>query len=282
MRTSAKLCKKINGLFPLPRHPFNLQSGGVMTYGEWQYEKGKDTIKFYLCFTDAREMFFGKVVLDIGCGAAGKSLYYASLGAEKIYGVDILESYKAEACALAQKLGLAGKFEFVCADASALPFEDGSADTIIMNDAMEHVANPEKVLREAMRTLRRGGRLYLNFPPYYHPFGAHLSDAIGIPWVQLFFSDAALIEVYRDAVRNLPDGPRRLAFRISRGEDGEEYFSYINKMTIRKFKEILKRTSITPVYYHEAPLRGFLSPLARVAGLKEGLVKMVVCVLEKN
>ena len=41
-------------------------------------------------------MFKDKTVADIGCGAAGKSLYYASLGAKKVLGVEILAKYEAE------------------------------------------------------------------------------------------------------------------------------------------------------------------------------------------
>jgi ubiquinone/menaquinone biosynthesis C-methylase UbiE len=281
MTPPAKLCKAINSLFPLPVHPFNLNNDGVMTYGEWQYKMGAETIKFYLPYSNAQAMFAGKTVLDIGCGAAGKTLYYASLGAKKIYGAEILEKYRDEALAHAAKLGLADRFEFICADAAKLPLAGTSVDTIIMNDAMEHVDEPEAVLRECLRVLAAGGRLYLNFPPYHHPFVAHLSDAVGIPWVHLFFSDATLIQVYRDAVAGLPDGGERVAFRISRGADGVEYFSYINKMTIKRFKGILDNLGIRPAYYAEIPLRNALKPLTAVPGLREGFIKMVVCVIEK-
>ena len=38
----------LNKLFKLPKHPFNMQQNGEMTYAEWQFFKGQDTIKFYL------------------------------------------------------------------------------------------------------------------------------------------------------------------------------------------------------------------------------------------
>ena len=37
-----------NKLFPKPVHPFNLQNAGGKSYAEWQYEKGAETIKFYV------------------------------------------------------------------------------------------------------------------------------------------------------------------------------------------------------------------------------------------
>ncbi|MBE6680052.1 MAG: class I SAM-dependent methyltransferase [Ruminococcaceae bacterium] len=280
MRVSTKILLKLNKLFKAPVHPLNLQNDGVMSYAMWQYTKGAETIKFYLDFCSEEDMFKGKTVLDIGCGAAGKSLYYASRGANVI-GVEILEKYRAEASALADELGLSDKFTFVCADAASLPFEDSTIDTIIMNDAMEHVSNPEAVIDECMRVLTPGGRLFVNFPPINHPFGAHLSDLIYIPWVHLFFSEAALVEAYKELAKTVPDGDDRVAFRISKKEDGSEYFSYINHMSIKRFNRILKSKGITPAYLKHIPLRSIVKPLAALPLLKECFVKMVVCVFKK-
>ena len=83
MRLSSKILKSINPLFPKQVHPFNLQNEGNKTYAEWQFEKGANTIAFYTQKYTPEEMFKDKYVLDMGCGAGGKSLYYASLGAKK-------------------------------------------------------------------------------------------------------------------------------------------------------------------------------------------------------
>jgi len=69
MGVKVSVCKAINKLFPLPVHPFNLQNEGVKTYAQWQYEKGEETLRFYLEKVTKEEMFKDKVVLDIGCGA---------------------------------------------------------------------------------------------------------------------------------------------------------------------------------------------------------------------
>ena len=281
MKFSTKVLLALNRCFKPPVHPLNLQNDGVMSYAMWQYKRGEETIKNYLAFTSKEEMFSGKTVVDIGCGAGGKSLYYAACGAEKVIGVEILESYRAEATALANELGLADRFEFICADAAALPFADGSIDTLIMNDAMEHVGRPDAVLAEALRVLAKGGRLFVNFPPLNHPFGAHLSDLIYIPWVHLFFPESTLVEAYKHLARSVPDGDDRVAFRISTQEDGREYFSYINHMTIRRFDGILKQYGVSPVYRRHIPLRPFLAPLSKLPFFRELFVKMVVCVFEK-
>ena len=274
--------KTVNRLFKPVVHPFNLNNDGVKTYAMWQFEKGEETIKNYLSYTTKEEMFYNKTILDIGCGAGGKSLYYITLGAEHVFGVDVVASYKDESETLAATLGLSDKFTFINADAKNLPYPDGSFDTIIMNDAMEHVGEPEEVLKEVLRVLKPGGKVYINFPPYNHPFGAHLSDAINIPWVHLFFSEKTLIKEYKELVKDLPDGKSRIDFRISKNENGEEYFSYINKMTLKRFKKILKKLDITPVYYNEMPLRNIVKFFARLPVFNEMFVKMAVCVIEKK
>lgn len=281
MSIKVKLCKTVNGIFPLPVHPFNLQNDKVKSYAEWQFEKADDTIKFYLSKVSKKDMFEGKNVLDIGCGAAGKTLNYASCGVNKIVGVEVLEHYRTQAEEMAQQKGLDSKFTFVCADAADLPFESEIFDTIIMNDAMEHVDEPKKVLDECYRVLKPGGRLFVNFPPYYHPYGAHLSDMMGMPWIHLFFSEDTLIKTYKELAQKLPDGQNRINFRISTDKSGKEYFSYINKMTISRYATILQNTPFKLYYYNEVPLRGFLSPFTKLPVFKELFVKMVVCIFEK-
>ena len=277
-----KFLLALNRLFPLPVHPFNLQNEGKESYAMWQYQRGGDTIAFFRERYTTREMFEGKTVLDVGCGAGGKTMYYAAQGVERIVGMDIVAHYQQEAEELARQLGYADKFTFVVGDAAHTGFPDGSFDTIIMNDAMEHVARPDLVLAEVRRILRPGGRLYVNFPPYYHPFGAHLSDLIGIPWVHLFFSEKTLVAAYKELCKTVPDGEQRIAFRISENEEGEEYFSYINHMTIRRFDKLRAQAGMEQVYYRQVPLRPFLAPLAKLPGLRELFVKMVVCVFEKE
>ena len=280
-RLGEKTLKAVNRIFIKRVHPLNLQNDHKTTYAKWQYEKGADTISYYVKFASAKEMFLGKRVLDLGCGAGGKSLYYASLGAKKVVGVDVVSEYESESAVLAEELGLSDKFRFVLGDAARLPFADGEFDTIIMNDFMEHVSDPEAALTEAVRVLAKGGRIYLNFPPYDHPFGAHLHDAINVPWVHLFFSEQTMINVYRDLVLPLPDGERRLAFRFSRDENGREYISYINKMSIKRFHGILSKLGISPVYYHVTPLRPFVLLLSHMPFFREKFTKMITVVIEK-
>lgn len=282
MSLAASLLYQLNKLFPLPVHPFNLANDGKMSYTEWQFVKGEQTIQYFLPFHSQAQMFQDKIVLDIGCGGGGKTCYYATFGPKQIIGIDVVPHYAEEGNAFAREKGLDGIAAFMTADAARMPFDDHTFDTIIMNDAMEHVDQPEKTMEECFRVLKPGGHLYINFPPYYHPYGAHLSDAIGIPWVHSFFSEQAMIEAYKKLVAPLPDGEERIRFRISRREDGTEYFSYINRMTIARFRRIQRGVSHPVVYEREIPLRSVVAGLAKWPVLREYFVKMVVCVYQKQ
>lgn len=280
-KTATGIIRLTNRIFPKVVHPFNLQNDSQKTYAMWQFEKGEDTIRLFLDRYSLDDLFRDKRVLDLGCGAAGKSLYYVTQGAKKVTGVEIVSHYQAEAEALAEQLGLSDCFEFVSASALDLPFPDGSFDTVIMNDFMEHISDPEGVLRESMRLLAPGGRIFINFPPYYHPYGAHLSDVINMPWVHLFFTEHMLVDAYRDLVHGLPDEQERLDLRLAKDQNGKEYFGYINHMTLKRFGRILSALQITPEYYAEIPLRSIVRPLAKLPLTRELFVKMAVCVIAK-
>ncbi|MBQ9510608.1 MAG: class I SAM-dependent methyltransferase [Clostridia bacterium] len=276
---SVKFLLSLNKCFrPIP-HPFNEELSGGKTYGEWEYERGKTTIDCFRPEFDEEKMFFGKTVLDVGCGEGGKSLYYASCGANHVYGVDTVRHYAEKSSALAKKLVLDEKFTFVNCSSLELPFPDETFDTVIMNDFFEHVSNPAEAVKEAMRTLKFGGQLFINFPPYYHPYGAHLTDAINIPWVHLFFSEKTMVEAYKTLVEPLPDAERRLALKLS--SDGE-HIDYINRMTQKKARGVFSSLGIDPTYKKTIPLRRFLTPIYRMPLLRECFTRMAVYVFTKE
>jgi len=51
------------------------------------------------------------------------------------------------------------------------PFPDESFDFVLCNAVLEHVADPEHVMREIVRVLKKGGRAYVSVPflQPYHP-----------------------------------------------------------------------------------------------------------------
>ncbi len=89
------------------------------------------------------------IVLDIGCGQKP----YAALFAKQVLshiGMDIDRGNN--------------KQVDVCADSLALPFKSWSVETVISNQAIEHVRSPEIFMAEASRVLKLKGILVLTAP----------------------------------------------------------------------------------------------------------------------
>jgi SAM-dependent methyltransferase len=80
----------------------------------------------------------------VGCGYAA---YSAALtdGGYECFGCDINMEYLRKAVS---------KVPVVAAD-TPLPFPDRSFDTVLLFEVIEHVANPENILREAFRVARK-------------------------------------------------------------------------------------------------------------------------------
>jgi len=87
----------------------------------------------------------GKKILDFGCATGGYCLELKRLGFECV-GVDINEEY----IKIARDKGV---------DAYTIkkhvPFVDKSFDTVIMFELLEHVQNPDEILKEAKRVARK-------------------------------------------------------------------------------------------------------------------------------
>jgi len=62
----------------------------------------------------------------------------------------------------------------IVSDANAIPVEEGSFDTILCNEVLEHVYKPQEVLREIVRILKPGGYVYITVPMmwclHYEPY----------------------------------------------------------------------------------------------------------------
>ena len=102
----------------------------------------------------------GDGVVDLGCGAGIDSLLAAAeVGPTgHVTGIDMLASMTERARGLAA-LADRDNVSFVTAEMEDLPLPDDAADVVISNGSINLSARKSRVLAEAARVLRPGGRL---------------------------------------------------------------------------------------------------------------------------
>lgn len=109
---------------------------------------------------DLRE---GETVLDLGSGAGADVLISARrVGpAGRAIGLDMTDEMLALARRNAAEAGVAN-VEFVKGCIEAIPLEEGSVDVVISNCVLNLSGDKPRVLREAARVLRAGGRFAIS------------------------------------------------------------------------------------------------------------------------
>lgn len=112
-----------------------------------------------LLFKIAKEK---KDILDLGCGE-GTRLSLVDGSGKNLTGIDISET--AIKKAKAKHRGI----KFVKNNIEALPFPEKSFDLVYSAFVFEHLDDPEKVIKEAVRVLKPGGNLLIIAPNYGAP-----------------------------------------------------------------------------------------------------------------
>lgn len=262
----------------------------VRAYQQWEYDEIRRIYEDFEPYWDLGE----KMVLDVGCGLGGKLLFYAEQGAKKVVGIDLRPFSAMSASHLISEQANDSIIHIAVADGAMLPFVDNVFDVVISINVLEHVTNPLSVLRECRRVLRPGGRLYLHFPPFYSPWGAHLDGWINFPWPHLFFPEWALVRAAA-----LVEEQKRLNEQFI--PPAQVYWDRLsglyelNRLTIRQFWKLVKETNLQVLQCRFLPfgrhalkqgairriLLTLLSAISRVALLNEIVVTKIACVLTK-
>jgi SAM-dependent methyltransferase len=157
-------------------------------------------------------------LLDIGCGPGSITAFLRqSLGIGEVYGIDI----SGPNVASAQALGVAA-YRIDC-NQDGLTFKDKYFDAVFAGEVIEHVIDPDRLLREIRRTLVSGGVLVLTTPNLGSWFN-RLALLLG--WQPL----GSGTSFYRDVGR-----PRFMKF--GGGEGGTEH---LRLYTLRALNELLQ------------------------------------------
>ena len=140
----------------------------------WQEHHQGDSLR------DVRQALGGgvsdKVLLDLGAGMGGLSVaLLRELGPQglRVQAMDYNPDYCRIARLRAQRYGL--DLPIVVAAGERLPYESGTFDGVVCLDVLEHVQDPQAVLRESHRVLKPGGVVLTTVPnrhafrdPHYH------------------------------------------------------------------------------------------------------------------
>jgi SAM-dependent methyltransferase len=190
----------------------------------------------YLC---AASLARGRV-LDLACGVGyGAPILLGNPAVEDYVGVDV--EYEAIAQA---RIDPPPKARFLQGSAFSLPFGDGSFDTIVSLETLEHLDEPARALAEFRRVLRPGGVLVGSVPTavfeafctaHYGPNPFHLQsfgveplqELLGgvFPCVRVFVARVSLVAALYDAAGE--QGPFHHRLVAEAPATGSAYGSYV-------------------------------------------------------
>jgi len=98
-----------------------------------------------------------KSVLDVGCGAGFLTNEFAQKGMT-VKGIDMSE----DSLRVARAHDETQSVDYLVGDAYHLPFPDGYFDVVTAMDFLEHVEEPDRVVKECARVLKPGGQFFFH------------------------------------------------------------------------------------------------------------------------
>lgn len=99
-------------------------------------------------------------VLDVGCGSHSPTITKRFFPDWNYYGID-REWYGNDAH---DRKVMSGYFELDLSRDSLTPVPDGAFDVVILSHIIEHLPNGLKVIEQLTHKLKKGGRIYVEFP----------------------------------------------------------------------------------------------------------------------
>lgn len=136
--------------------------------------------------------------LDLGCGYGVNSEIFGK-EFDNIYCSDL---GNANLVKCKEYMGRSENVFHIAADAQRLPFEDEHFDLVTAISLIEHVPDQEQMLREALRVLKKGGELVMQFPNRHFFMELHsgipfycLVPGFAKPWVSKRLGYSGLSEI---------------------------------------------------------------------------------------
>jgi SAM-dependent methyltransferase len=205
-------------------------------------------------------------VLDFGCGWGWQSVaMIEQCKAKQVLAVDIVAANVERTRKLAESHGLSGRIQ-AC---QTLPSEyKGQCDVVVSCSSFEHFGDPAAILSQMREATRPGGAVILAWAePWLSPYGSHMSHFTRVPWVNVLFSERAVMGV-------------RSRFRADGATRYEDVEGGLNRMTLRKFERILQDCGMKVEWRQYYPVKG-LPLVHRIPLVREFLTSAVAVVLRK-
>jgi SAM-dependent methyltransferase len=171
---------------------------------------------------------------DIGSGRGFLLDQLADRGLEGMVGVDVFDDVASD------------RWEYRPADITErLPLEDASMECVVAGEIIEHVPNPDHLVREVRRVLRPGGMLVVSTPNL-------------VSWANRVLVPFGIQPLGTETSSEVAMGRR---FRVL--GQGNQVQGHLKVFTHRALGEILERYGFTVVEKHGVPAF-FPSPMDRI------------------
>jgi ubiquinone/menaquinone biosynthesis C-methylase UbiE len=212
-----------------------------------------------------------KEILEIGCGHGGICLFMAMNGAKKVVGIDLntfhLEIAKTIKKRVENDMGIKNlPIEFMEMNAYEMTFEENSFDIVYADFAFEHFMEPEKVMQESYRLLKKGGKLVVpGFLSIWSKYALHLKHGLKMPWANLFFSEQTICNVMvrlaeeQPYLKNIYPGVLNQPKKV---RDLRKYGD-LNEITYYSFKQMAIRTGFDIESFHVVSTSKYIGAILR-------------------
>ncbi|MGM9490373.1 class I SAM-dependent methyltransferase [Ideonella sp. YS5] len=166
---------------------------------------------------EAADVRAGQAVLDVAAGNGNASLAAARRHAQ-VTSTDYVQSLldRGRARALAEELPV----QFELADAEALPYENGSFDTVLSTFGVMFTPDHRRAAGEMLRVTRSGGRIAMaNWTPagfigrLFKVVGAHVSPPAGVQPASLWGTEPHIVELFGAHAADIRCEHRTFTFR---------------------------------------------------------------------